>query len=45
MSSTAWFAPPCNGPNNALIPAETDANKFAWLDPTSRTVEVEQFCS
>src|SRR6185312_17156729 len=45
ISSTAWFAPPCSGPNRALTPAETDANRLAWEDPTSRTVDVEQFCS
>ncbi len=27
------------------MPAETEANRLAWLEPTSRTVEVEQFCS
>ena len=42
---TAWLAPPCSGPNSALTPADTDANRLAWLDPTSRTVDVEQFCS
>src|SRR5665811_395279 len=45
ISSTDWLAPPCNGPNNALIPAETEANKLACAEPTMRTVEVEQFCS
>ncbi|CAB4757814.1 unannotated protein [freshwater metagenome] len=45
MSMTAWFAPPCSGPNRALMPAETEAKRFAWEEPTSRTVEVEQFCS
>ncbi len=28
-----------------MIPAATDANRFASLEPTSRTVDVEQFCS
>ncbi len=45
ISSTAWLAPPCSGPNSALMPAETDANRLACEEPTSRTVEVEQFCS
>jgi hypothetical protein len=27
------------------MPAEIDAYRLAWLEPTSRTVEVEQFCS
>ena len=27
------------------MPAETEANRLALDDPTSRTVEVEQFCS
>ena len=45
MSSTAWFAPPWSGPKSALIPAEIDANRLACDEPTSRTVEVEQFCS
>ena len=42
---TAWLAPPCSGPKSALTPADTDAKRLAWLEPTSRTVEVEQFCS
>ena len=45
ISSTAWLAPPCSGPNRALIPAETEANRLAWDEPTMRTVDVEQFCS
>ncbi len=45
ISSTDWFAPPCSGPNSALMPADTEANRFACDDPTSRTVDVEQFCS
>ncbi len=32
-------------PHNAQIPAEMEANKFALEEPTSRTVEVLQFCS
>ncbi len=27
------------------MPAEIEANRFACEEPTSRTVEVEQFCS
>jgi hypothetical protein len=27
------------------MPAETEANRFAWELPTMRTVDVEQFCS
>ena len=42
---TSWFAPPCSGPDSAWMPAETEANRFACAEPTSRTVEVEQFCS
>ncbi len=42
---TFWFAPPWSGPHSASTPAEIDANRFAWLLPTIRTVEVEQFCS
>ena len=45
ISSTAWLAPPCSGPNSALMPAETEANRLACDEPTSRTVDVEQFCS
>ena len=45
ISMTAWLAPPCRGPHKAQIPALTEANRLAWLEPTSRTVEVEQFCS
>ena len=45
ISSTAWLAPPCSGPKRAFTPAETDAKRLACDDPTSRTVDVEQFCS
>ena len=45
MVMTAWLAPPCNGPHSAHTPAAALANKFASLDATIRTVEVEQFCS
>ena len=45
ISRTDWFAPPWSGPKRALIPAETEANRLACEEPTSRTVEVEQFCS
>ena len=27
------------------MPALTEAKRLAWLEPTIRTVEVEQFCS
>ncbi len=42
---TAWLAPPWSGPQSALMPAAIDANRFASLEPTRRTVLVEQFCS
>ena len=32
-------------PQSALMPAETQANRFTIDEPTSRTVLVEQFCS
>ena len=44
ISTTAWLAPPWRGPHSAFIPAATAANRFAWLEPTKRTVAVEQFC-
>ena len=45
ICSTASLAPPCNGPYNAAIPAETAENGSTWDDPTARTALVEQFCS
>ncbi len=45
MVRTASFAPPCRGPDRAWIPAETEANWLAPVEPTRRTVEVEAFCS
>ena len=45
ISITAWLAPPWRGPHNAAIPADTEAYKLAWEEPTILTVEVEQFCS
>ncbi|KFC50170.1 hypothetical protein GY12_21885 [Micrococcus luteus] len=27
------------------MPADTEANRLAWVEPTRRTVEVEAFCS
>ena len=45
ISMTAWLAPPCSGPHSAQTPAAALANRFAWLEATMRTVEVEQFCS
>jgi hypothetical protein len=32
-------------PHRAQVPAEIDANRLALALPTSRTVDVEQFCS
>ena len=31
ISITAWLAPPCSGPHRAQMPAEIEANRFAWL--------------
>ena len=45
ISITAWLAPPCNLPQRAEIPADIDAYKPAYDDPTILTVDVEQFCS
>ena len=45
ISITSWLAPPWRGPQSALMPAETAANRFTCEEPTSRTVLVEQFCS
>ena len=45
ISITPMFAPPCSGPQRAVTPADTAVNRFAPLDATIRTVEVEQFCS
>ena len=45
ISTQAWLAPPCSGPHSAQMPAEIEANRFASLEPTIRTVEVLQFCS
>jgi hypothetical protein len=42
---TFWLAPPWSGPQSAMTPAEIEAKRLAWLDPTIRTVEVLQFCS
>ncbi len=39
------FAPPCNGPQSAFTPDETEAKTFAPEDATIFTVDVEQFCS
>jgi citrate synthase len=47
----ALSGPLHGGANSAVlemlegIQAETDAKRLAWPEPTSRTVEVEQFCS
>ena len=45
ISITAWFAPPCNGPQRAATPAAMLEYKLACEEPTIFTVEVEQFCS
>ena len=45
MRRTASFAPPCSGPDRAPTPAATEAYILASAEPTSLTVEVEQFCS
>ncbi len=45
ISRTSWFAPPWSGPHRAAIPADTETYRLACDEPTSRTVEVEQFCS
>ncbi len=42
---TAWLAPPCSGPHRAETPDEIEAKRLACEEPTTRTVEVEQFCS
>ena len=39
------MAPPWSGPDRALMPAAMETNRLASLDPTMRTVAVEQFCS
>ena len=43
--STASLAPPWAGPHRLAMPAEMQANGLAPVDPASRTVEVEAFCS
>ncbi len=40
ISMTAIVAPPCTGPHSEQIPAAHEANRFAWLEPTIRTVVV-----
>ena len=45
ISSTSTLAPPCKGPQRAQTPAAQEAKRLALLEPTMRTVEVEQFCS
>ncbi len=45
ISSTAWLAPPWEGPERALIPEATLAKMSACEEPTTRTVAVEQFSS
>ena len=43
--TTASLAPPWAGPQSAAMPAAIAAYGLAPVDPTSRTVEVEAFCS
>ena len=43
--STASFAPPCAGPHRLAMPAAIQANGLAPVDPASRTVLVDAFCS
>src|SRR6516162_1229409 len=43
--SAASLAPPCAGPHRQAMPAAIQANGLAPVDPASRTVEVEAFCS
>jgi hypothetical protein len=42
---TETLAPPWSGPERAQMPAEIDVKRLEALEPTVRTVEVEQFCS
>src|SRR5690606_16828365 len=44
ISRTAWLAPPWSGPDRAWMPAAIEEKIFAWLEPTRRTAEDEQFC-
>ncbi len=43
--STASLAPPWAGPHRLAMPAATQANGLAPVDPARRTVLVEAFCS
>jgi hypothetical protein len=43
--STASFAPPWAGPHRLAMPAEMQAKGLAPVEPASRTVDVEAFCS
>ena len=43
--STASLAPPCAGPHRLAMPAAMQANGLAPVEPASRTVLVEAFCS
>src|SRR5690625_6144991 len=45
ISSTAWLAPPCEGPDRALMPEAMLAKMSAFEEPTTRTVAVEQLSS
>ena len=43
--SGAVLAPPCSGPDSALMPAATAEYRLACAEPAMRTTDVEQFCS
>ena len=45
MLRQASFAPPWAGPQSAPIPAEIQANGLAPVEPATRTVVVDAFCS
>ena len=45
MFSTASFAPPWEGPHSAAMPAAMAEYGLVPVEPASRTVEVDAFCS
>ena len=45
ISTTSTLAPPCNGPHKAHTAAAHEAKRFARDEPTTRAVDVLQFCS
>ena len=45
ISTTSTLAPPCSGPHKAQTAAAQEANRFARAEPTTRAVDVLQFCS